>query len=271
MRFAAPTVQTRTVSAGRSVPLAHRLRMPWRELALVALAGLAYFAIRNVTVGSAHDAFENGRSLVHVEETLHLDWEERVQDEVTPRDWLVVLVNWVYIWGHWPVIITSAILLYRHRRDRYYLLRNAMFVSAAVGFTFFILFPVAPPRLLELGLVDTVTEESNAYRALQPPGLTNQYAAFPSLHAGWNVLLGIAVYGVTASVVVRALAVLGPAAMVFAVVATANHFVVDVAGGVAAVLVGLAAAHYAGPPVARLTRSARERGKERRRPRAGYA
>jgi hypothetical protein len=49
--------------------------------------------------------------------------------------------------------------------------------------------PVAPPRLLELGLVDTVTSRSDAYRALQPPGLTNQYAALPSLHIGWITVL----------------------------------------------------------------------------------
>jgi hypothetical protein len=243
------------VSTAASTPLVRRARFPWRELLLVAVAALAYFGIRNATVGSAETAFANADSLLRAERALQVDWEARVQAEVAPRDWLVTLVNWVYIWGHWPVIILSAILLYRHRRDRYRLLRNAIFASAAIGFTFFILFPVAPPRLLDAGLVDTVTEESNAYRALQPPGLTNQYAAFPSLHAGWNVLLGIVVFGATASVLVRVLAVVGPAAMAFAVVATANHYVLDVAGGVAAVLLGLLVAVYAGPLAAHLRRA----------------
>ena len=217
-------------------------QVPWRELLLVATAALAYFGIRNLTAGSAGAAAANAGDLLRLEEWLHLDWEGAIQDEIAPRGWLVTLVNWVYIWGHWPVIVACAVVLYRRRRDRYYLLRNAMFVSAAIGFTFFALFPVAPPRLLDLGLVDTVTRESNAYRALQPPGFTNQYAAFPSLHAGWNVLLGIVVFGATTSVAVRLLAVLGPAAMMLAVVATANHFVVDVAAGVVVVLVALAVA-----------------------------
>jgi hypothetical protein len=102
--------------------------------------------------------------------------------------------------------------------------------------------PVAPPRLLELGLVDTVSSQSDAYRALQPPGLTNQYAALPSLHIGWNMAVGIVLFATTAHLAVRAFAVLSPLAMGFAVVATANHFVVDVAAGVAVMLVGLAGA-----------------------------
>jgi PAP2 superfamily len=87
----------------------------------------------------------------------------------------VTLANWVHIWGHWPVIAAVAIALYRWNRPGYALLRNAVFISGAIGFLFFALLPVAPPRLLEVGLVDTVLERSTAYRALQPPELTNQY------------------------------------------------------------------------------------------------
>jgi hypothetical protein len=153
-----------------------------------------------------------------------------------------MLTNWVYIWGHWPVILATAAALYLYRRDRYYLLRNALFVSGAIGFVFFALVPVAPPRLLELGLVDTVTDQSNAYRALQPPGLTNQYAALPSLHVGWNIVVGIVLLLTFAHVAIRAFAVVSPAAMTFAVVATANHYVLDVVAGIVVVLVGLAVA-----------------------------
>jgi O-antigen ligase len=78
------------------------------------------------------------------------------------------------------VIVGTAIVLFFHRRDRYRLLRNALMVSGAIGFLLFALFPVAPLRMLDLGLADTVTEQSHSYRALQPPGLTNQYAAFPA-------------------------------------------------------------------------------------------
>jgi hypothetical protein len=213
-----------------------------REVVLVTFAILVYFGVRNVTVGSEPTARANALSLYDLERALGIAWEGAIQGLVMGSDTLVTLTNWVYIWGHWPVILSTAVVLYLTRRAHYRLLRNAMFVSGAIGFLFFALLPVAPPRLLDLGLDDTVTQRSSSYRALQPPGLTNQFAAFPSLHVGWNILVGIVVFTATTVLAIRVVAVLLPLAMAFAVVATANHFVLDVAGGLALVLVGLLAA-----------------------------
>jgi hypothetical protein len=209
------------------------------ELALVGLAALTYFGVRNLTVGAADEAFANAEWLGRLEERLHVAWEDPLQDTLVAGRTAMTFCNWVYIWGHWPVIIVTAITLFRLRRERYYLLRNAMFLSGAIGFLFFAFFPVAPPRLVDPGLLDTVTLHSNSYRALQPPGLTNQYAAFPSLHFGWNVLVGIVLWGTTRHVLVRAFAVLSPLAMGAAVVLTANHYVLDLVGGLAVVLLSL--------------------------------
>lgn len=214
-----------------------------REAALVAGAILAYFAIRNLTVGAPGEAFANGRHIVDLEDSLGIDWEGAIQASTVGRDGLVTLANWIYIWGHWPVILSTAVVLHIWRRDRYYLLRNTLFISGGIGFLFFALVPVAPPRLLEPSLVDTVSNQSNAYRALQPPGLTNQYASLPSLHVGWNLAVGIVLFVTTTNLAVRAFAFASPLAMTFAVVATANHYVVDVVAGAAVVLVGLAGAH----------------------------
>jgi PAP2 superfamily protein len=213
-----------------------------REALLVALAALTYFGVRNVTAGAADDAFANASRIARLEEWLRLDWERGLQEALLRDDVWVTLANWIYIWGHWPVIATFAVFLYRRHHDDYRLLRNAMFISGGIGFLFFALLPVAPPRLVDPELVDTVTLHSDAYRALQPPGLTNQYAAFPSLHFGWNLLLGIVLFNATRRVFLRAFAIVGPPAMGAAVVLTANHFVLDLAGGVAVVLVGYALA-----------------------------
>ena len=71
--------------------------------------------------------------------------------------------------------------------------------------------PVAPPRFLTAyGFVDTVTEETEAYRVLQPPVFVNQYAAVPSLHFGWNLLMGIAVASLADSRIMRLLGWLMP-------------------------------------------------------------
>lgn len=212
------------------------------EAGLIAAAMLLYFGIRNLTAGNADTAFVNADRLIELERWLGIGWESALQSETVGSDAVVTLANWVYIWGHWPVILGVATVLYVHRRSHYYLLRNAMFASGLIGFALFALFPVAPPRLIDMGLVDTVTQRSDAYRALQPPGLTNQYAAFPSLHAGWNLLVAIVVVMAVAGVALRLVAFALPIAMSLAVVLTANHFVIDVAGGVLVVLVGLAIA-----------------------------
>ena len=213
-----------------------------REAVVVGFAILLYFAVRHRTQGNPGTALANAHRIVDLERALGINWEGAVQSAALSSNALATLANWVYIFGHWPVILGVGTALYLCRPRHYYLLRNAMFASGMIGFLLFALFPVAPPRLAGLGLVDTVTDRSHAYRALQPPGLTNEYAAFPSLHAGWNLLVGIVVFLAVANVAVRAVAVALPIAMALAVVATANHYVVDVAGGTVVVLVGLALA-----------------------------
>jgi hypothetical protein len=225
---------------------------PWqspvlREVFVAVLAVLAYFGVRNLTAGAADEAFANAGRIADLEERFGLDWEHALQQPFLDEQTFVTLFNWIYIWGHWPVIVVTAVALYRLRPDRYVLLRNAIFLSGAVGFLFFALFPVAPPRLVDPALVDTVTQHSDAYRALQPPGLTNQYAAFPSLHFGWNLLVGIVLWGTTTRLLVRTFAVAGPLAMSAAVVVTANHFVLDVAGGLLLVLAALPVARLLAP------------------------
>jgi hypothetical protein len=226
-------------------PIAPRaLASALRELVLVGGAALTYVGVRAVTEGSARAAVENGEAVLRLERRFALDWEDGLQDAVLPHDALVTLANWIYIYGHWPVIAATAVVLYKTRRAAYRLLRNAILVSAAIGFAFFALLPVAPPRLIGAGLADTVVERSGAYRAFQPPALTNQYAALPSFHFGWNLLVGIVVFSVASQFVLRAFAVGMPAAMGFSVIATGNHFVLDVVAGGAIVLVGLVVARH---------------------------
>jgi membrane-associated phospholipid phosphatase len=91
-------------------------------------------------------------------------------------------------------------------------------------------------------VVDTVTRSSDSYRVLQPPAFVNQYAAMPSLHAGWDLLVGIAIVTAAATVWLRVIGLVLPISMMLAVVATGNHFVLDVVAGVALALLGHAVA-----------------------------
>jgi membrane-associated phospholipid phosphatase len=114
-----------------------------------------------------------------------------------------------------------------------------MLLSGGIGLFVFVLYPVAPPRLAELGLVDTVTEYSTSYRVLQPPAFVNQYAAMPSLHVGWDLLMGIALVTWSSHLLVRAVGVALPTLMAISVVLTANHYIIDAVAGIALVLVCL--------------------------------
>ena len=104
-------------------------------------------------------------------------------------------------------------------------------------------FPVAPPRLLpEWGFVDTIVLLNPENYNLQPSFLVNHYAAVPSLHVGWALLVGVALFDVDRRVPMRAFALLLPTAMFFSVVLTANHFILDVIVGTAIVVVAIAIA-----------------------------
>ncbi len=218
---------------------ANRLRSLTFQVASIATAVLLYFGVRGRTEGAASEAVDHGLQLLRWEAMVGLDVESRLQGLILDNPWVVTAMNWVYIWGHWPVIAATLLWLYRSRRFEYLLLRNALFVSGAIGLVIFMLHPVAPPRLLPSGFVDTVTELSNSYRVLQPPSLVNKYAALPSLHVGWNLLVGLAVYRTNAGPAAKVFGVVSPLLMFAAVVLTGNHYVVDGLLGAAIAIVGM--------------------------------
>jgi hypothetical protein len=214
------------------------------EAVLVTLAVLAYFGVRGLTEGSAAEAAANALRIVDLERALSIAWERQLQELVLVSHVLVSAANWVYIWGHWPVIAAVACWLFFFRRPFYLLYRNALLISGGAGLVIFALFPVAPPRLMDLGTIDTVTQYSRAYRVLQPPAFVNQYAAMPSLHLGWDLLVCMALFQSTRWRPARLFALLLPPAMFAAIVLTANHYIVDGVAGIALALAGLGVARW---------------------------
>jgi hypothetical protein len=227
----------------RGAALAHS-RLPWilQQTGWVLLGVFVYFRVRGLTQSSADVATAHARDILALERRLGMDWERALQAPVETSDALETFANWVYIWGHWPVIIVTMVWLAWQHREVFLRLRDGMLVSGALGMVVFVSYPVAPPRLAGLGLTDTVTENSQAYRVLQPPAFVNQYAAMPSLHAGWDLLVGIAIFTAAASTWLRTVGVVMPVAMAYAVMATGNHFSLDVVAGIALALIGHAAA-----------------------------
>lgn len=208
-----------------------------REVLFLVAAALLYSLVRGLVADQALDAARRAWQIVRLEQVLGIFWEPALQSAVLPYKLLVDLANWVYIWWHWPAISLVMFWLFVRHRESYPLYRNTLLLSGAIGLLIFALFPVAPPRLMpDLGLVDTITRHSQSYRLFQPPSLTNQYAAVPSFHFGWNVLMAIALVRQGASWLPRALGLLAPPAMLLSIVLTGNHFIVDAVAGGALVL-----------------------------------
>lgn len=223
-------------------PTHGRWRWVLTQAVLVGTGVFVYFEVRGLTVGSADVARAHARTIVDLERALGIYVEDTVQRPFADPGMLQTLANWIYIWGHWPVIIATMLWLAFQHADVLLRLRDAMIVSGTIGMVIFATYPVAPPRLADLGLVDTVTETSKAYRILQPPAFVNQYAAMPSLHAGWDLLVGISIVTASTSIALRLFGYLMPLLMAIGVVVTANHYVLDVVVGTALVLIGYAAA-----------------------------
>ncbi|MFF0341418.1 phosphatase PAP2 family protein [Kribbella sp. NPDC004875] len=217
---------------------ARRAQEVVRELMLIAVAITLYFGVRGLITTRVDTAYRNAEDIVALEKSAGVFVEPELQDAVIRHGWLAETFGAIYIYGHWPVLLATLLWLLLRHRDHYRTFRNAMLLSGAIGLVIFAGFPVAPPRFLPgYGFVDTVAERTSAYRVLQPPAFVNQYAAVPSLHFGWNLLMGIAVATLAGHWVIRLFGWLMPALMLAAIVLTANHYLLDgVAGGVLALL-----------------------------------
>jgi hypothetical protein len=211
-----------------------------RQLALVGGAVLAYFGVRGLTEGNEHIARAHAADVLALQQRLGIAFETRFQQPVIAYDWLRDLANWSYIWLHWPLLIGTLLWFVIAHQDAYVRLRNAMFFSGGIGLVIFAGFPVAPPRLFSSTYIDTITLHSVSYRVLQPPALVNAYAAMPSLHVGWNLLAGIMWWQVLRRRRWRYAGVVMPGVMIWATIATGNHWVLDAVAGSAVALVGLA-------------------------------
>lgn len=231
------------------------------QVLLCCCAVFVYFGIRGLTESKPDAAYRNADRVLRVERHLGLgDWEYVLQQQVIGSPTVTNVLNWIYIYGHWPAIVVTLIWLLIRHSDVFRRIRNAMFASGAVGMVIFAMFPVAPPRLYGLGLVDTIAEQSRSYRILQPAAFTNQYAAMPSLHVGWDLLIGLAIWTAARQLWLRLIGLAMPVAMTLAVVLTANHYVLDIVAGAGLTTVAWVALGPAGVVVAMA------RGRDRHRP-----
>jgi hypothetical protein len=208
------------------------------------LAFLLYFVVRGSVVDRTAEALGRGFQIIDLERELGFFWELELQTAILGSQFLVQMFNAIYFWLDFPLIIVVGLWLYFRHRRHYTLTRDAMLLSGGIALIIYHLFPVAPPRFLpEFGFVDTMEIYSHlSYQAQQAQPFVNPYAAVPSLHVGWPVLLAIGVIAATRNKILWFAAALLPISQFFAVVTTANHYIFDAPVGVAVAMLGLSGA-----------------------------
>jgi hypothetical protein len=211
----------------------------WRREALVFLAAyLVYELTRSLSTGSLRTAVGNAHRVMDVERATHVDIERAVQHAFLGTPWIRGL-DWLYLAAQSVALTIGIVLVYRRSRPVYRVLRGTVIATWMLALPVYALFPTAPPRLAGIGLADTVS--AGTAFSLDSHASTlfyNPYAAVPSLHCGFALAVGLAIAAATRGVM-RVVGCLWGPLVVLAVLATGNHFVLDVVAGVVLTLAGL--------------------------------
>lgn len=271
-RTAAPTAPVEEARPGRTEeqPTAwQRLRSPrrptiWFEVLLLAVSYGVYSVIRNAVPEQKAQALRNADWIWSLEQNLGLAFEKTVNHTVDSVTWLIVSMNYYYATLHFVVTIAVLVWLYRGHPGRYAAVRAVLFCMTAVALLGYYLYPLAPPRLMESeNFVDTVIKHGTwgSMASGDLKNMSNQFAAMPSMHIGWSLWCGLAVFALARAPWLRILGLLYPALTLVVIVATANHFWMDAVGGALCLLFGLGVAYaWYGALPHRLPREVERRG-----------
>jgi hypothetical protein len=218
-----------------------------RELLLIAVVYMLYDGSRFIVAGRQSTALMHAVGVLHLEQATDLNWERTLNQVVSAHALLAVPADYIYATMHYIVTPLVLIWMWRRHRDAYPRARTSLLVATVLGLVGFSLLPVAPPRMLP-GFVDTMAQYSGAgwwgQNASAPKGLgglTNQFAAMPSLHVGWALWCGWQLIRHGEHVITRVSGVLYPALITVVVVATGNHYLLDAFAGIAVVFFAMIA------------------------------
>jgi len=204
-----------------------------KELTIFLSFLIFYKISRFIAIGDANTAFENARRLVNFEKSIGIFTEPLMQSFFLSSTGFIQFLNKFYIYVHIPTTVAFFVWLFKKQNHTYYWVRNGFIAANCIAIVFFIIYPCAPPRMLnEYGFSDTLLQVSgvNLYSGFFS-NLFNQYAAVPSMHFGNALLiaLGIVIYAKKNH---KWLALIYPLFVLFVIVITANHFYLDaIVGG----------------------------------------
>ena len=213
--------------------VAERARSGFIEFTLMATLFLMYVATRGIAAGRESVAFGHARSVMHLEQRTGLFREMGIQTWVLTEPFVTRFLNFIYAYTHMAALIMFLVWVFFFHHDRYARFRNTFLVILMGGLVIYIVYPLAPPRLFPYtGFVDTLKLYSGInYDQPSVAMLYNPFAAMPSLHVGFALYVGIGLIRVGKQLLYWVIGILYPFLMAAAVVATANHYILDALAG----------------------------------------
>lgn len=195
----------------------------------------AYQVARGLADRGPLEAINNGYVVIDAERALRALWETEIQRGVLATGgFLVDAVNWTYWLSQFAVVGLGLLWIYFRRNDAFARVRNWLIATNLLGLVGYVLMPTAPPRMFgDEGFVDTLAHgDSLTHGSALIELASNPYAAMPSLHAADSLIIGLALAALVRPLWLKALWLLWPAWVWFAVIASGNHFWLDVAAGI---------------------------------------
>ncbi len=226
-----------------------RLPRGWRDLliqvGLVLVVYQGYQVVRGLVDGKVELALANGQRVIDLERSLGTFFEPGFQQALLDHRWLIEVSNWAYFNTHFVVTVAFLSWLYLFRNENFYFVRNMFMVAMVLALIGYAAFPTAPPRMFEgLGFTDTIATYTGIEQDTSGASfLVNPYAAVPSMHIAFSLMIAAPAVALVRSPLARALWSAYPLLVFFVIVATANHYWFDAAAGAAVACLAALAAH----------------------------
>jgi membrane-associated phospholipid phosphatase len=212
---------------------------------------VAYQLARGVADRDPAEAIRHGLTVIDLQERLGGLWELSLQGALLSSDFLMTLTSWTYWLSQFVVLGLALLYVYLRRNDSFLRFRNTILAANIIGLVGYIAFPTAPPRMFgEFGFVDVLAQFSSLnHGSAVVEFASNPYAAMPSLHAADALIVGMTMAVLCRHWLFKVLWLAWPAWVAFCVMATGNHFWLDIVAGAA--VAALAAAAVAATPLLR--------------------
>jgi hypothetical protein len=214
------------------------------QIVLFCGAYWLYRLVRGLVWDQSAAAFAHAHGIVSLEKSLHVFVEPHLQHWAIGTGFLDDLMSWMYLNTHFVVTTCTLAFIYIFRNDHFYFVRNMFMVAMGLALLGYLVYPTAPPRMLpELGFVDSVSDFTGVSSDSEVNALFNPYAAVPSMHVGFALMLSVPMIRMAKHRATRIVWAVYAPIVTAVVVLTANHWIFDAATGALVAGVSALAAH----------------------------